>query len=203
MHRPVESAARSGMLSFQLPFDDKAADTCGPNEEHNVELYDFRLLHYSEKALLGPRLQGDPDTPRHLVLVFIEEPPESSRRAPLFTDSRSPMYGDPGLHGHHQLPRNRPFRIKPHATGSKGCKGGRSSGRNTRTKKLGGTLLLWFFHHTSPDRGRALRFCAGCALAAAFAVRVLFAAIRRGMTQFMNISAETASAAEQTLSAGV
>src|SRR6185312_13507335 len=64
--------------------------------------------------------------------------------------------------------------------------------------EIGVTLRLWFYHHTLPDRARALKFlCTDATWLQRSLFAVSFTPIRTKMTQFMNINAETASSAER------
>ena len=65
-------------------------------------------------------------------------------------------------------------------------------------EEIGVTLRLWFYYYTLPDRHRALRFlCQDAPWLQRSLFAFSFATIRRAMTKMMNISAETASGAEQ------
>ena len=65
-------------------------------------------------------------------------------------------------------------------------------------EEIGVTLRLWFYYYTLPDRHRALRFlCQDAPWLQRSLFALSFTTIRRAMTKMMNISAETASGAEQ------
>ena len=161
------------------------------------ELYDFKFSHYSEKARWALDFKGVPYTPRHLLPGFHlrttrKLAPRSS--VPILKTDAAEIQGSTEIIDF--LEQAFPDRslTPPDPEDA-------SSARQWEKyldEELGVTLRLWFYHHTLPDRERALRFlCSDVSWLQRSLFALSFATIQRKMTQFMNINAENARAAEQ------
>jgi glutathione S-transferase len=161
------------------------------------ELYDFTFSHYSEKARWALDFKGIPYTARHLLPGFHLR--TTRKLAPrsfvpiLKTD-------DAVIQGSNEIITflDQAFpdrRLTP------------SDPRDAITaidwekyldEEIGVTLRLWFYYYALPDRGRALRFlCADAPWLQRSLFALSYSALRRVMTDRMNITAENASVAQR------
>jgi glutathione S-transferase len=140
------------------------------------ELYDFRFSHYCEKARWALDFKGIPYTPHHVLPGFhLRTARKLAPRSclPILEADGAVIQDSTEIINFLEQTFPDP-------------------------SEIGVTLRLWFYYHTLPDRHRALRFlCRDAPWLQRSLFALSFAAIRRAMTEMMNISAETASGAEQ------
>ena len=161
------------------------------------ELYDFTFSHYSEKARWALDFKGVPYTSRHLLPGFHMRTtrklaPRSS--VPILKTDRAVIQGSTEIIDflEQTFPERSLTPPDPQDASSA------LEWEKYLDVEIGVTLRLWFYHHTLPDRDRALRFlCADTSWLQRSLFSLSFAQIRSKMTQFMNINAETASSAER------
>ncbi|HEY7640192.1 MAG TPA: glutathione S-transferase family protein [Steroidobacteraceae bacterium] len=167
------------------------------------ELYDFTFSHYSEKARWALDFKGVPYTPRHLLPGFHMRTtrklaPRSS--VPILKTDNAVIQGSTQIIDFldHTFPDRSLTPPDPQDAASA------IEWERYVDVEIGVTLRLWFYHHTLPDRERALRFlCADATWLQRCVFALSFTAIRGKMIQFMNINAETASSAEQRFAAAL
>jgi glutathione S-transferase len=161
------------------------------------ELYDFTFSHYSEKARWALDYKGVSYTARHLLPGFHMRTtrklaPRSS--VPILVADRAVIQGSTEIINF--LDQTFPDRSltprEPQDAASA------LEWEKYLDVEVGVTLRLWFYHHTLPDRDRAMRFlCADATWLQRCMFAVSFTTVRGKMIQFMNINAETARSAEQ------
>ena len=161
------------------------------------ELYDFRFSHYSEKARWALDFKGVPYTPRHLLPGFHlrttrKLAPRSS--VPILKTDAAVIQGSAEIIDF--LERTFPERSLTPADPQDANSA--VQWEKYLDAEIGVTLRLWFYHHTLPDRDRALRFlCSDASWLQRSLFALSFTTVRGKMTQFMNINAENASDAER------
>jgi glutathione S-transferase len=161
------------------------------------ELYDFRFSHYSEKARWALDFKGVPYTPRHLLPGFHlrttrKLAPRTS--VPILKTDGAVIQGSTEIIDF--LERTFPERSLTPADPDDANSA--VQWEKYLDAEIGVALRLWFYHHTLPDRDRALRFlCSDAPWLQRSLFALSFATVRRKMTQFMNINAENASEAER------
>lgn len=163
------------------------------------ELYDFTFSHYSEKARWALDFKGVPYTPRHLLPGFHMRTtrklaPRSS--VPILKTDSAVIQGSTEIIDflEQTFPERSLTPSDPQDANSA------MEWEKYLDVEIGVTLRLWFYHHTLPDRDRALRFlCADATWLPRSMFAFSFPTVRRKMIQFMNINAETASNAEQRM----
>jgi glutathione S-transferase len=161
------------------------------------ELYDFRFSHYSEKARWALDFKGIPYTPHHLVPGFHMR---TARRLAARTCVPILKTDDAVIQDSTEiinfLDRTFPDRNLTPADPKHAAEA--IEWEEYLDEEIGVTLRLWFYHHTLPDRDRAVRFlCGGAPWLQRSMFALSFEPIRRAMTQMMNINEANASAAEQ------
>ena len=161
------------------------------------ELYDFTFSHFSEKARWALDFKGVPYTPRHLLPGFHMRTtrklaPRSS--VPILKTDRAVIQGSSEIIDflEQAFPERRLTPADPRDASSA------LEWEKYLDVEIGVTLRLWFYHHTLPDRDRALRFlCTDATWLQRSLFGLSFSPLRRKMTQLMNINAESASNAER------
>jgi glutathione S-transferase len=163
------------------------------------ELYDFTFSHYSEKARWALDFKGVSYTPRHLLPGFHlrttrKLAPRSS--VPILKTDGAVIQGSTEIIDF--LERTFPDRSLTPADPNDANSA--IQWEKYLDEEIGVTLRLWFYYHTLPDRDRALRFlCSDAPWLQRSLFALSFATIRRKMTQFMNINAQSAREAERRL----
>ena len=163
------------------------------------ELYDFTFSHYSEKARWALDFKGVPYTPRHLLPGFHMRTtrklaPRSS--VPILRADRAVIQGSTEIINF----LDQTFPDRPLTPPDPQDASSELEWEKYLDVEIGVTLRLWFYHHTLPDRDRALRFlCADATWLQRSVFALSFTTVRGKMIQFMNINAETARSAEQRL----
>jgi glutathione S-transferase len=161
------------------------------------ELYDFTFSHYSEKARWALDFKGVPYAPRHLLPGFHMRTtrklaPRSS--VPILKTDSAVIQGSTEIINF--LDQTFPERSLTPSDPQDAASA--LEWEKYLDLEIGVTLRLWFYHHTLPDRDRALRFlCTDAAWLQRSLFALSFAPIRRKMTQLMNINAESACSAER------
>ncbi len=162
------------------------------------ELYDFTFSHYSEKARWALDFKGIPYTPRHLVPGFHVR--TTRKLAPrssvpiLRTDDDAVIQGSAEIINF--LDQVFPERSLTPADPKDADAA--VEWEKYLDEEIGVTLRLWFYYHTLPDRGRAVRFlCQDAHWLQRLLFKFSFAKIRPVMMDRMNINAASASAAER------
>jgi glutathione S-transferase len=161
------------------------------------ELYDFTFSHYSEKARWALDFKGVRYTPRHLLPGFHMRTtrklaPRSS--VPILKTDSAVIQGSTEIIDflEQTVPERSLTPPDPQDAGSA------IEWEKYLDVEIGVTLRLWFYYHTLPDRDRALSFlCTDATWLQRSLFALSFAPIRRKMTLFMNINAESASSAER------
>jgi glutathione S-transferase len=161
------------------------------------ELYDFTFSHYSEKARWALDFKGVPYTPRHLLPGFHMRTtrklaPRSS--VPILKTDNAVIQGSTEIITFldQTFPERSLTPPDPQDAASA------LEWEKYLDVEIGVTLRCWFYHHTLPDRDRALKFlCTDATWFQRSLFALSFAPIRTKMTQLMNINAETASSAER------
>jgi glutathione S-transferase len=160
------------------------------------ELYDFRFSHYSEKARWALDFKGVPYTARHLLPGFhLRTARKLAPRTcvPILKADSAVIQDSTEIINF--LDRTFPDRSLTPAD-PKDAQGA-LEWEEYLDEEIGVTLRLWFYHHTLPDRARALSFlCQDAPWLQRSLFALSFAPIRRAMTKMMSINAESASAAE-------
>jgi glutathione S-transferase len=161
------------------------------------ELYDFRFSHFSEKARWALDFKGIAYVPRHLLPGFHMRTtrklaprtcvPILNAEGVVIQDSTEIInfleqkFPDRSLTLPHPNDANEAIEWEEYLD-----------------EEIGVTLRLWFYHHTLPDRARAVRFLSqGARWDQRSLFAFSFAPIRRAMTDMMNIHAGPASEAER------
>lgn len=161
------------------------------------QLYDFSFSHYSEKARWALDFKGIPYTPRHLLPGFHMR--TARKLAPrsclpiLEADGAVIQDSTEIINFLEQAFPERSLTPLDAEDAKRALEW-----EEYLDEEIGVTLRLWFYYYTLPDRDRALRFlCQDAPWPQRSLFALSFATIRRAMTKMMNISAETASEAEQ------
>jgi len=160
------------------------------------QLYDFKYSHFSEKARWALDFKGIPFASRHLLPGFHLR--TTRRLAPrsfvpiLQTDAAV-------IQGSNEIINflDQTFPVPTLTPADPRDAVAALDWEKYLDEEIGVTLRLWFYYYALPDRGRALRFLCGDApwlQRSLFAFS--FAAIRRAMTERMNISSANARGAE-------
>jgi glutathione S-transferase len=161
------------------------------------ELYDFRFSHYSEKARWALDFKGVPYTPRHLLPGFhLRTTKKLAPRScvPILKTDGAVIQGSTEIIDF--LERTFPERSLTPADPDDANSA--VQWEKYLDTEIGVPLRLWFYHHTLPDRDRALRFlCSDAPWLQRSLFALSFATVRRKMTQFMYINAENATQAER------
>jgi glutathione S-transferase len=161
------------------------------------ELYDFRFSHYSEKARWALDFKGVPYAARHLLPGFhLRTTQKLAPRScvPILKTDGAVIQGSTEIIDF--LERTFPQRSLTPADPDDANSA--IQWEKYLDVEIGVPLRLWFYHHTLPDRDRALRFlCSDAPWLQRSLFALSFAPIRRKMTQFMNINAENAREAER------
>jgi glutathione S-transferase len=167
------------------------------------ELYDFKFSHYSEKARWALDFKGIAYTARHLLPGFHLR--TTRKLAPrsfvpiLKTD-------DGVIQGSNEIitfldqafPDRRLTPADPRDAITA------IDWEKYLDEELGVTLRLWFYYYALPDRGRALRFlCSDAPWLQRSLFALSYSALRRVMTERMNITAENASLAQRRFMAAL
>ena len=161
------------------------------------ELYDFRFSHYSEKARWALDFKGIPYTPRHLLPGFhLRTARKLAPRSclPILEADGAVIQDSTEIINFLEQSFPDPSLTPPDPKDARAA----IEWEEYLDEEIGVTLRLWFYYYTLPDRHRALRFlCQDAPWLQRSLFACSFATIRRAMTKMMNISAETASGAEQ------
>jgi glutathione S-transferase len=161
------------------------------------ELYDFTFSHYSEKARWALDFKGVPYTPRHLLPGFHMRTtrklaPRSS--VPILKTDRAVIQGSTEIIDFLEQTFPEPSLTPPDPQDAHSA----LEWEKYLDQEIGVTLRLWFYHHTLPDRERALRFlCTDATWLQRSLLAFSFTPLRRKMTELMKINAENASGAER------
>ena len=161
------------------------------------ELYDFRFSHYSEKARWALDFKGIPYTSRHLLPGFhLRTARKLAPRSclPILEADGAVIQDSTEIINFLEQTFPDPNLTPPDPTDARAA----IEWEEYLDEEIGVTLRLWFYYYTLPDRHRALRFlCQDAPWLQRSLFAFSFTTIRRAMTKMMNISAETASGAEQ------
>ena len=161
------------------------------------DLYDFRFSHFSEKARWALDFKGIPYTPHHLLPGFhLRTARKLAPRSclPILEADGTVIQDSTEIINFLEQNFPDPSLTPPDPQDARAA----LEWEEYLGEEIGVTLRLWFYHHTLPDRDRALRFiCQDAPWLQRSMFAFSFAGIRPAMTKMMNISAETASAAEQ------
>ena len=161
------------------------------------ELYDFTFSHYSEKARWALDFKGIPYKSRHLVpglhvRTTRKLAPRSS--VPILKTDDAVIQGSAEIIDF--LDQMFPGRSLTPADPQEA--NAAIEWEKYLDQEIGVTLRLWFYHHTLPDRDRAVRFlCQDAHWLQRLLLGFSFAKIRPVMIEKMNINAGTASEAER------
>jgi glutathione S-transferase len=161
------------------------------------ELYDFTFSHYCEKARWALDFKGIAYTPRHLLpgfhlLTTRKLAPQSF--LPILKTDDAVIQGSTEIINFLDQTFPGPSLTPPDPKNATGA----IEWEKYLDEEIGVTLRLWFYYYTLPDRHRSLTFlCQDAPWLQRSLFAFSFATIRRAMTKMMNISAETASVAEQ------
>jgi len=163
------------------------------------ELYDFRFSHYSEKARWALDFKGVPYTARHLLPGFhLRTARKLAPRTcvPILKADSAVIQDSTEIINF--LDRTFPDRSLTPAD-PKDAQGA-LEWEEYLDAEIGVPLRLWFYHHTLPDRARALRFLLeGQSLPARLMFGVAFPRVRTVMAHAMGIDEEAARRAEARL----
>jgi glutathione S-transferase len=160
------------------------------------QLYDFKYSHFSEKARWALDYKGIPYASTHLLPGFHLR---TTRRlaprsfVPILKTDKAVIQGSNEIINFLDLtfptPTLTPGDPKDSAT--------TLDWEKYLDEEIGVTLRLWFYYYALPDRGRALRFlCSDAPWLQRSLFAFSFPAIRRAMTERMNISTANANRAE-------
>ena len=160
------------------------------------ELYDFRFSHFCEKARWALDFKSIPYTARHLLPGFhLRTARKLAPRSclPILHADGAVIQDSTEIINFLEQAFPHPSLTPPDSQDAKAA----IEWEEYLDEEIGVTLRLWFYYHTLPHRDRALKFLCD---EAPWLQRSLFAlsfpAIRRAMTQMMDINAETARRAE-------
>lgn len=163
------------------------------------ELYDFRFSHYSEKARWALDFKDIPYASHHLLPGFHMR---TTRRlaprtcVPILKTADTVVQDSTEIINF--LDRTHP---DPSLTPSDPQEAAQAlEWEEYLDEEIGVTLRLWFYYHTLPDRGRAVRFlCEGANWYERSMFACAFGPIRRAMIEMMDVHAKPAREAEGRL----
>ena len=157
----------------------------------------LRFSHYSEKARWALDFKGIPYTPRHLLPGFhLRTARKLAPRSclPILEADGVVIQDSTEIINFLEQTFPDPSLTPPDPKDARAA----IEWEEYLDEEIGVTLRLWFYYYTLPDRHRALRFlCQDAPWLQRSLFAFSFTTIRRAMTEMMNISAETASGAEQ------
>jgi glutathione S-transferase len=161
------------------------------------ELYDFRFSHYCEKARWALDYKGIAYTSRHLLPGFHMR---TTRKIAPHTCLPILKADDVTIQDSTEIINflEQSFRDRSLTPNDPSDAKAAIEWEEYLDEEIGVTLRRWFYYHTLPDRGRALRFlCEGAAWPERSLFGVCFAPIRAAMIRMMDVHAESAREAER------
>ncbi|MBA2351178.1 MAG: glutathione S-transferase family protein [Burkholderiales bacterium] len=168
-----------------------------------IKLYQFAFSHFCEKARWALDYKSIPYTPVNLLPGLHVKPirklaPKTCM--PLLVDEKTAVQDSAAIITYLDKMHPDPLLTPRDAREAKEA----LDWEKYFDEEIGVTLRLWFYYHTLPDRGRAMKFImTGAPWYGPPLFAVIFPKVREAMTKLLRINAESAKDAEERLIAAL